>query len=92
MNIHKLFQSGTSKQYFTSQRHIPTQLKMILETIPEYQVHYVEKVQPKPQNIRELMRIAGLQVNLRGRGFTRKFKGQSKARRQMAKASRRKNR
>ena len=98
LNIHELFNQAPVYRFFSSRPLIPTQLKMILRANPEYEVQYATgpddepiKVQPKV-NILEMMRKQGMAVTLRGVGFTRKSKKQSKKNRKMSQASRRRNR
>jgi len=98
LNIYTLFRKGTTKQYFTSVRQIPTQLKLILKSDPDYEVKHALsksgheiKVQPKP-DINALLATMGLDKKLRGVGFTRPSKKISKQARKQSYKSRKRNR
>ena len=91
-DINALFNRAPVVNIFAFTPKIPTQLKHILKADPDYEVVYVKGVPPKKPNIRELMRKSGIPTSLRGVGWTRKNKEQSKNKRKMSQASRKRNR
>jgi len=91
MDIDALFSKVPFKPGFSFTPHIPTQLKEILKAMPEYDVTYLKKVVPKPQSVKTLLAQAGYGP-LRGVGYTRKNKDQTKKARKTSARSRARNR
>ena len=74
---------------FSSTQKISPQLKQIIKANPKYRVSYLKRVRP---SIKKMRNLFNLNYSLRGRGWTRPVKDQSKKKRKMAEASRKRNR